>query len=63
MEDNMIQISPIEYKRLVGVEARAQALMAYVNHTKYSVDRELIGGILGFHVGGRDECDREPNGE
>lgn len=58
MEDNMVNITALEYKRLVGLEARTQALMAYVNRTKYSVDRELIGGILGFQVSEvKDESD------
>lgn len=48
--DNMIEVSPAEYRQLLQIEAKAQSLMAYVNCTKYSVDRKIIGGILGFTV-------------
>lgn len=50
--DKMIEVAPQEYKRLVQLEAKVQALMAYVNHTEYSVDRGLIGKMLGFAVNG-----------
>lgn len=48
--DKMIEVSPAEYRRLLQIEAKVQSLMAYVNRTRYSVDREMIGGILGFTV-------------
>lgn len=63
MESNTITIPFDEYRRLVATEARVQALMAYVNRTKYDVERELVGGMLGFHVGGSYESDGKPDGE
>lgn len=48
--DNMIEVSPADYRRLLQIEAKVQSLMAYVNRTRYSVDREIICGILGFTV-------------
>lgn len=53
--DKMIEVSPTEYRRLLQLEAKVQALMAYVNHTEYSVDRGLIGKMLGFSVNGRND--------
>lgn len=50
--DKMIEVAPQEYKRLVQLEAKVQALMAFVGHTEYSVDRGLIGKMLGFTVNG-----------
>lgn len=50
--DKMIEVSPAEYRRLLQIEAKTQALMAFVNHTEYSVDRKLIGSMLGFSEGG-----------
>lgn len=46
----MIEVSEEEYINLVRLESKVQSLMAYVNRTRFSVDREMIGGILGFTV-------------
>lgn len=52
MDENVISVSTQKYDRLIQIEAKVQALMAFVNHTEYSVDRKLIGSMLGFSVGG-----------
>ncbi len=43
-----ISITKEEYTRLVYLQARVDALTAYVNRSKYSIERCLIGDILGF---------------
>lgn len=47
---NMITVPVEKYDSFVKAEAKMQSLMDYVNHTKYSVEREIIGYILGFTV-------------
>lgn len=46
----MINISLEEYKRLVQLEARANALMDYAVREKYSISGDMIVGILGIPV-------------
>lgn len=50
MDENVIHVSTQRYDRLIQTEAKVHSLMTYVNRTRYSVDREMIGGILGFTV-------------
>lgn len=50
MDDNTVSITTTEYKRLISLEARVCALIAYVNRYKYAIERDIIGGILGFSV-------------
>lgn len=64
MEDHIITVPMQKYERLVALEAKVGSLMAYVNRTKYSVDRGLIGGILGFCVNEvKDGNCGKPDGE
>lgn len=64
MEDNMIAIPKQKYEHMIALEAKVGSLMAYVNRTKYSVDRGLIGGILGFCVNEVKDGDcGKPHGE
>lgn len=44
----MVNISLEEYKRLVQLEARANALMDYAVREKYSISGDMIVGILGI---------------
>lgn len=39
-----------DYERLIKMEARVNALIAYVKREKYNVDRNLICEMLGFEV-------------
>lgn len=48
--EETVKVAPSEYKRLIQLEAKVQSLMGFANRTKYSVEREMIGGILGFSV-------------
>lgn len=47
---NVITVPTEKYDRLIQAEARIQTMISYVNHTRYSIDREVIGAILGFTV-------------
>lgn len=54
----MIEAPKEEYINLVCLESKVQSIMAYVNRTRHSVDREMNGGILGFTVNEvKDETD------
>lgn len=64
MDENVIHISAQRYDVLIQTEAKVQSLMAYVNRTRCSVDRDMIGGILGFTVNEvKDGESRERNAD
>lgn len=60
----MIEISLQEYQRLIQLEAKVQALIGYAKHTSWSIDREVVCGMLGFNVNEvKDGADRKQDGE
>ena len=50
MEEKIIAISVEEYKKLLESSVRIGVFADFVNGSKYSVDREDCGKILGFKV-------------
>lgn len=45
-----VTISVDRYKEFIAMEARIEAIAAYVNSRDYSVDREVCGAFLNFEV-------------
>ena len=39
-----------EYKKLVEAQVRFEAFAEYVNSEKYSIEREVCAGFLGFRL-------------
>lgn len=48
--DEMVNIPLCRYEQLVKTNERVQALIAYLRRYDYSIDKEMVGGILGFDV-------------
>lgn len=57
MEGNNVTIPLTEYKRLISMDAKVQSLIAYINREKFSIERDLIGAMLGFSVNTRRDAD------
>lgn len=50
MGKGTVTISVDRYKEFIAMEARIEAIAAYVNSRDYSVDREVCGAFLNFEV-------------
>lgn len=50
MGKGTVTISEERYKEFIAMEARVDAIAAYVNSRDYSVDREVCGAFLNFEV-------------
>lgn len=55
MEEKMIAIPAEEYKRLLEGDVRIKIFADFVNATKYSIEREDCGRILGFNVNDKED--------
>jgi hypothetical protein len=50
MENNTISISIERFEQLVAKEARCTVLESYVINNRYSPDRNMVAGIIGFEI-------------
>ena len=55
MGKGTVTISEERYKEFIAMEARVDAIAAYVNSRNYSVDREVCGAFLNFEVQKRED--------
>lgn len=55
MEEEKILITVEEYKMFLEMSARVKFFEDFANRTKYSVDREDCGRILGFDIKDKEE--------
>lgn len=50
MENNTISVSAERYEQLIAKETRCKVLETYVVNSRYSIDKGMVAGIIGFEI-------------
>ncbi len=50
MENNTISVSAERYEQLIAKETRCKVLETYVVNSRYSIEKDMVAGIIGFEI-------------